>query len=1028
MSFASKICCFLAQAVMGGCCVALGQLHDVRFERLSIEEGLSQASVYAILQDRYGFVWLGTQDGLNRFDGQDITVFKHTQFDSTSLVDNNVRDLAEDHLGDIWIGTRNGLSRFHLATETFKSYQKDTTAEGSISDNEIQAIYQDRSQRLWIGTSNGGLNLFQPEQQRFASFQHNPAKPNSLSHNRIRDILQGKNGEIWVATLGGGLNRFDPATGHFLHIRSGKGAATGLSSDYVMCLFQDPGEPSRIWVGTYGGGLNLLDTETNRVERVNVTVPDNRSRQRVFDICADPAGGIWFGTFSDGLIRFDPATGTLTQYLSEALNPESLSANFVRSLYLDRSQNLWIGTNLAGANRLDTKPAKFTRYRHRSYNDAGLRQDYVNAIATTPDGAVWVGTNAGLDMLADDATFFQHIDLDPAIKRLFVSALAYTPDGTLWVGSFGAGLFAYRLKSGTIERFGKGEHGSGLLDSRITTLLAAEGENLWVGTPSGLNLFDRTGKSWSAFTHDPEDAGTLSENAVQCLLMDRQGILWVGTNGGGLNRLEKETGEFQHFVQTNDPETGLSHNSVNSLLEDAAGNIWVGTNDGLSCLHRNGSIENYFEKDGLANAHICGILNDDVGNLWLSTPNGLIRFSRNRPGLTRFRTYGRADGLQGQSFLVKAAFRAPSGELFFGGTRGLVRFDPLRVQDNPYSPAIVMTSFKVFGKEAPLDTAISSVKQIQLTHDQHFFSFEFAALDYTEPSQNRYAYKMEGLDDEWHESGHRRYASYTHVPPGRYRFRVKASNNDGVWNEAGISVDLIITPPYWQRWWFRLLAVAAFISLLLVAHRLRVNKLLQIERTRNRIAQDLHDNVGATLSSISYFAQAIKEESPPEARSVVHKFLGLITESAGEAQEAISDIIWSIDPANDRWDKVLAKVRRYASDVLESRAITYRIDLPDRLPGRLDMERRRNLWLILKELLNNLVRHSNCTRAEIKLDAHNGHLHLTVADNGGGFDPDAKTGGNGLRNIRQRASALQGKLSLESTPGEGTRWSLIFPA
>jgi signal transduction histidine kinase len=450
----------------------------------------------------------------------------------------------------------------------------------------------------------------------------------------------------------------------------------------------------------------------------------------------------------------------------------------------------------------------------------------------------------------------------------------------------------------------------------------------------------------------------------------------------------------------------------------------MGTTDGLNKYdYATDRFTRYSEKAGLPNNSINGLLADRNDNLWMSTNKGLSRFDP-RAGI--FKNFTVADGLQGDEFDQGAFAQGRDGRLYFGGAGGMTAFDPDSIRDNPFVAPVVITGFRVF--ERPVALGQADRYHVTLSYEEDFFSFEYSALDFTVPEKNQYLYKLEGYDKNWITAGTRRYASYTHLDAGEYVFRVKGSNSDGIWNEEGISVFMTILPPFWERWWFQALALAASLGLIYTIYRYRINKLLAVERTRNRIARDLHDDVSATLGGISYFAQAIHDETTNRVTSGSERFLSLIQESAAELQESMSDIIWSINPENDDWERVLAKFRRYGSDLFDSKNIKYQIDIPTAPRLRpLGMEKRRNFWLIYKEMVTNVVRHSECTEASVAITVTNGRvLRIRISDNGKGFDPSALTERSGNRNIRSRSDELHARLSLTTAPGAGTTWDLEF--
>ena len=566
--------------------------------------------------------------------------------------------------------------------------------------------------------------------------------------------------------------------------------------------------------------------------------------------------------------------------------------------------------------------------------------------------------------------------------------------------------------------------------NRVWALLEDRDRTIWVGTDGGgLNRVIRTESGdprqvrFQRLVHDPKDLYSLSNNTIRAMI-EVEGDLWIGTFGGGLNRLDPVSMKFTRYQNDIDDPASLSNNRIFSLLACREGYLWIGTDGGgLNRLDpRSGVFKHYIEKDNLPNNVVYGILEDEAGHLWLSTNNGLARFD---PRNESFRNYDVDDCLQSPEFNQGAYFRGKSGRMYFGGINGLNIFYPAMVNDNPFTPPIVISNFKKFDESMSL--AGGSKQPLRIGPNENFFSFEFAALDYTNPAKNQYAYMLEGFDADWIYSGNRRYASYTNLDGGTYTFRVKGSNSDRVWNEQGISLSIKVVPPFWKTWWFRLLGVVLLVGTVVLIYRNRVKKLLALERTRLRIARDLHDEVSATLSSISYFAQAIRNAMPDKLEELPRRFLGLITESATEAQDAMNDIIWSINPENDQWDQLLAKFQRFASDLFENRDIRYEMTLPEQLPViRLNMEKRRGFWLIFKEMATNAARHSQASRIRIDISTKGRTVVLKVEDNGKGFDPAVPTSRNGVKNIHARAQALNGNLSLHTAVGSGTRWELTF--
>jgi len=1014
---------------MNSCRWLYAQTDDLVFERLSQEQGLSDPTVFSIFQDSHGFMWFGTVDGLNRFDGYSFVIYRHSPADSNSISDNFIRSIYEDHSHTLWIGTGNGLEQFNPHTEKFIHHEIDPISKRP-SDNEVRAIHEDRADNLWVGAASGGLNRFDRKTGVFKRYLHDPQNPNSLSHNSVSAIYEDRPGRLWIGTVGGGLNRFNPTTGEFIHFKNDPQDSNSLNSNIVLSLYGDSAGET-LWVGTHGGGLNKL-----RLSEVGDTRPGrgtfshflhdpadsySLSDNRVFSICGDSTGVLWLGTFVGGLNKFDPEKKIFTCFQHDLLQPKSLSGSFVLALSIDRSGNLWCGTNGRGLNKLNLNPAKFLRYRHDPNNPGSLQNMVVRAIHQGPDGALWVGTSMGLEKLEAGGRAFQHVSLELQASKsnmAFVFAIESDNSGILWVGTFGHGLIKYHTTKGIVKQFKHDpKNMASLSNNMVTCLWMSRDGTLWVGTLGGLNAFDRATETFKIFKHDPQNPNRLSLDAISCLREDQSGNLWIGTDGGGLNRFDPESQKFVRYIHDPSSPNSLSHNSVRAIYEDPQGVLWVGTNSGLNQFDRQTGQFTHYEVEGLRSVYICGILEDDRGNLWLSTNKGVARFNPQLPKSKQLRMYDTKDGLQALSFLEGSAYQSHSGEMFFGGNEGLNRFHPQNVLDNPLPPPVVVTSFEIFDKPVTMDTAISTIKAITLSYKEDFFSFEFAALDYTHPGKNQYAYKMEGFDEDWIQSGTRRYASYTNLDHGDYRFRVKGSNNDGVWNEQGASIRIIITPPFWESWWFRFIIAIAFIGVLAAIYRYRVSHLLAVERLRVRIASDLHDDIGATLTKISLQSELIQEGAcAPEISASLRK----IGAMSRELVTTMSDVVWSIDARNDTVGDLIDHMRDFASSVFSVKPINVSFEVSGlNEHKRLPVPLRQNIYLIFKEAINNIAKHAMASHVEILVKNFEGKFSLMIRDDGKGWDDDEyeKLTGHGVRNMKMRAERIGGRLEISRNGG-----------
>ncbi|MBM2841813.1 MAG: Histidine kinase protein, partial [Bacteroidetes bacterium] len=552
----------------------------------------------------------------------------------------------------------------------------------------------------------------------------------------------------------------------------------------------------------------------------------------------------------------------------------------------------------------------------------------------------------------------------------------------------------------------------------VKSILEDSRGNLWVGkineTDSGEDVV-RLNRNREIISRD-----TLAGTGVWCMYEDHHGSIWLGGQYCCLHSFNIATNRFTQFKSSLNDPAGPSSGAVRSIFEDDEGCFWFGTwGGGFNCYDPRANTFTYFlAQDGLPSDYVKGILSDNHGNLWMATEKGLSRFNRKTHA---FRNFTTEDGLQGDRFLSGSCFKGKNGWMYFGGTNGLNMFHPDSIKDNPNIPPIVITSFKVFDKPFLPLQSVSTVKEIHLSYDQDFISFEFVALDYTAPLRNQYAYKLEGFDHNWIEAGTRRYAAYTRLSPGEYVFRVRGSNNDGMWNNEGASIRLIISPPFWRTWWFTILALIAGATLLYLLYQYRVNQLLAIERLRTRIASDLHDDVGTDLSSIVLATQTMEHKRPlsPQERDEIRQ-IGRI---ALRTQDMMRDIVWVLSSRNDSLDDMILKMREVTARMLNG--ISYAFKGPDSpLSERVSLEFKRNIFLFYKECLNNIIRHSAASEVNIEVQFQQGEFTLKLRDNGKGFNPDTPKPGIGLQNLRGRAEQIGGSLDISSAEGTGTAISL----
>lgn len=763
----------------------------VTFKHLPPDSGLSQSVATSIVQDGQGFLWIGTQDGLNRFDGQSFKIFKHDPDDHVTVSDSFITQLANGPSGELWVGTHAGLDLYHPETESFSHlttmpgpinalevepegqlwagslsglyrldpstgevahFGYDSGQSGALLSDAITAIEIGTVGIVWVG-SNRGLDRLDTRTGQVDHFVPDPRQPGSLQGLPVTAIHEDEDGMLWVGTSSA-LNRLEPGATEFVHYIENPRRPGSISNSTVNYIYED--SAGDLWVATDGGGLNRLDRATGQFEAFqhDPSDPDSLSVNAVVSLMEDRSGLLWVGTFGGGVDRYDPRRNRFLKIQAGPSSAHGLSDNIIWSVAKDRSGTLWLGTATGGLFSAEPGSAKFANYRHDPLDPFSLSDDQVFRVFESRDGSLWVGTAGGLDRFDPVQTIFVHYETGP------VFAIYEAEDGTLWLGS----------------------------------------------TTHGLIHLDPQTRLSTSYRNQPDNPDSLGGDFVTAIAHLEDGRLLVGTFATGLDIFSPASGTFEHVRHIAGDATSLPNDTVVSLFIHSSGGIWVGTANGLARFEApTRRFRTYDESDGLPNSLINAILEDNQGLLWLSTNRGLSRFD---PIGETFKNFDTSDGLQSMEFNQGSAFSGAEGEMYFGGISGLNAFHPATIRDDPFAPPVVLTDFQLFnesvpvGLDSPLKQAIGMTREIQLTHQQDFLAFEFAALDYSAPERIQYAYRLEGLDPKWNVVGNRRYASYPGLPPGNYTFRVKAANPDGIWNDNGPSLKLTISPPFWAEPWF----------------------------------------------------------------------------------------------------------------------------------------------------------------------------------------------------------------------------------
>ncbi|HMH23065.1 MAG TPA: two-component regulator propeller domain-containing protein [Puia sp.] len=854
--------------LLGAGHVVFSQRQAMNFSHLGKEQGLSQNNVNCILQDSRGFMWFGTRDGLNRYDGYDFKVYKNITDDPSSIGNNNITSMVEGSSGELWIGTSGGgLNRLDRQKDLFTHYNEDKKSKKGLTDHFINCLMLDCHGNLWIGTNEGGLDILNPVTGEVSNYAYG-RDSNSLSDNSIKHIFEDSRRRVWISTSSGGLDLFDSNSHRFTRFQHNEKDSKTIASNMVQEVFEDSRQ--RIWIGT-NAGLDLLDPKQNIFYHYKNDPADKTSltQNNVVALEEDNNGNLWAGTDNEGISILNPDSKSFHSLLHDPVDNSSPASNSICSIYKDRRGNMWVGTFCNGIDVDNSDANKFTHYMHQSSPNS-LANNNVLDLFEDSGKNLWVGTDGGgLELLDRKTGDFRHFRHNPADKNSisgnYVLTLHEDKDRNLWAGTWGDGITVIDKTRSRFHYYKNDPADSSSLSSNnIYAITEDMDKSIWVGSfGGGLNLFDPGKKGFIRYKHDLDDPNSLVSNNVNALLGDRKGWLWIGTSGSGVDRFDKKTKIFTHF-RHDAGRNSLSNNSINALYEDKRGNIWICTCAGLNRIDgHTGLFTVYGTKDGLPNEVIYGILEDDKGYIWVSTGNGLSKFD---PRKKTFANFSVADGVQSSEFKPHSAYKSPSGALYFGGINGFNEFFPDSIRANPFEPPLLVTGFQIFNKEVsasdgqeatgPLTSDITETKEITLSYKQSVISFAFASLNYTAPEKKQYAYMLEGFDKKWNYIGMRRTATYTNLDAGKYIFKVRGLNNDGTWSPGFTAIQLIITPPFWQAWWFRVLALLLVTGGAVSVYRVRTGK---IRAQRTELETQVQERTGQLTISITEERKARQE-------------------------------------------------------------------------------------------------------------------------------------------------------------------------
>lgn len=807
-------------------CASLHSQHDmIKLDAITVADGLSQNSVTCVFQDSKGFLWIGTESGLNRYDGNSFRVFKNEPLDPRSISSNYITDITEDEKGNLWIATDYGLNFYDRNSAAFRTYFSDDRSSLSLSDNYIYSVTVDGEGYIWAKTIRH-LDKIDLIRKQVISFEHSFDLFNPIADKAFFPVMQDSRGILWLGT-NDGLNYFDPQYEDFKLFTHQPHDKHSLSNNQIRCIYED--SLSRMWIGT-SNGLNLIDLKTKKFTSY-FWKPDGKNI--VTSIVEDINGGLWVGTVGDGLLKFNIDFESFTEYRHNPMDVNSVLSNDIYSLMKDRSDILWIGTR-NGLNKLDIKKKKFKLYKNTPSSPFPFISNNITAIWEDDNSHIWLGSERQGILVFDpdhnSSKIVKEIDGQKMMKLAVNGIFQQGSDDVLIATDKGLFITA---GSGKIEPLHKKVNCAGcekVMSFEISAVYKDSKERIWFGTKQGLFYYDTKQNALASFFNDFNDISTISSNSINVIYEDQSGNIWIGTDRG-LNRYEESADIFERKMYEKNSAYGLSHNSVYSIIEDANGFLWVGTRSGLNRYdHNTGFFHFYTEKNGLPNNQISAMITDS-NYVWISTHRGLARIDIDTYDI---RSFDIADGLQGYEFNSNAVYKNKNGLIYFGGTEGFNAFEPDKILDNQILPNVVINSVNVFSNEGKFTYNIGNKKQLKLPYNRQTFTIDFAALEFTLPSQNVFKYKMEGLDEEWIDIENRNFANFSNVPPGRYTFKVKGANNDRVWNPKHAELEIIIATPFWRNIYAYIVygLLLIFIVLMYIEFRTRTLK------KSNRVLRD----------------------------------------------------------------------------------------------------------------------------------------------------------------------------------------------
>ncbi len=1024
----------------------------MRFDRISPEDGLSQSLVSSICQDVTGFMWFGSHDGLNRYDGNSIKIFENDISDPESISNNQIEYLLKDSKNNFWVGCNDEfISLYDRYREKFINIPLNIYKTDSAKANNISGMTEDQFGNIWLSVHGGGLIKFDPEKMNSESFCLEKDMTGNFISNSVMCVFSERSGYITAGTRDKGLILIRQNSPNECCVELPVKINAELINNEIKFFYEDKEE--NFWVGTRLG-LKKMNLKKSIIEdyKFGGIYGEKIKSEHVTCMCEDRNKNIWIGTRNNGLFYFDIGKGVSQNFRLNKSDKHSVSNDTILRLYCDNSNVMWAGTLGGGVCRTDCSAKKFHHIPFVKDSADGHEANLIMCFAEDSRNNLWVGTLLSgvfkINKTTGNTVSFK--DNDRSTGFTGKSVFAILPDNEkVWIGANAGGLNMYNNVSENMINFKNPEKNA----TDVYSLLKGSERNrnfIYCGTSySGIWKFNKVTEKFELFSNTDSDKFHLSSNQIRTMITDSSGKIWAGTITNGLNEIDEKNQNVQYFTYDSENPVGFPDKHIKVILEEDENTLWLGTQfSGICRFDKSGkNLKTFSVKEGLSNNIVQGMLKDDSGNIWISTNNGLNKFNIAEGS---FRKYYREDGLQSNEFNDGAFFRSEDGTFYFGGVNGYNYFKPDEIKDNEYIPEIVITDIKLFNESISindrnlfLERSAIYTDSLDLTYRESVISFEFAALVFNNPEKNQYAYMMEGFDKDWIYCGKKHEATYTNLDPGRYTFRVKGSNNDGVWNDKGTSLEIFISPPFWKTWWFKSLGAAAGFAVTGLTYRQRLNKIRKEklyqeefsrkliesqENERKKIAGELHHTIAHDVLLTKNKA-LIALKNPDDIENLA-KAMNDISDLASETLKDIREISYNLHPHQLERLGFTKAINSILNDFSKSTDILLESEIHN-VDNVLENQNEIIIFRIIQECLNNVMKHSEADKAEVKvLNLEEGIL-INVIDNGIGFAGKEKhlrkSYGIGLSSISERVKYLNGDLKIVSDPGSGTAVKIFIP-